>query len=133
MIPINPVLRVIETTNLPVFTIPSSVLTLKIKKKESTNKPYRKANDKVKGARAGRNKTVRIPPITATYVAPILLKSRDPNASKSAWATINVLSIGDGTMVLVKNITTLRRVTTAILLVDGFKCSPISYNNLCFV
>jgi hypothetical protein len=133
MIPINPVLRVIEDTNLPVFTTPSSVLTLKMKKKESTNKPYRKANNKVKGARTGRNKTVRIPPITATYVAPILLKSRDPNPSRSAWTTINILSTGDGTMVLVKNITTPRRVTTAILLADDFKCSPISYNNLRFI
>ncbi|MCX8146995.1 MAG: hypothetical protein N3D84_00840, partial [Candidatus Woesearchaeota archaeon] len=43
---------------------------LKIKKRKSTNKPYKRAKNRVKGKKAGRNRAVRKPPIIATYVAP---------------------------------------------------------------
>ncbi len=65
MPPTKAVLTAIEATNLLVFTLPSAVLTSRMKKEMSTNKPYDRAKTKVKGAVAVLHKAVRTPPITA--------------------------------------------------------------------
>jgi len=75
------------------------------------------------------NKAVRIPPIAAMYVAPILPNSKAPKASRRACTRVNILSIGEGKKVLDKKITAPKIVAKATLFVLS-SSSPASYNIL---
>jgi len=85
------------------FTLPVE-RTLKTKKKTSMSTPYKKANKKANGPRAGRKNADKTPLTAPTYVAPTLFIKSADKASRTASTTMNILSMGKGRNTLVNDI-----------------------------